>query len=717
MRQGVFYPELVLGAAALNTNRRAELQRFLAEVVRQRGFPLHLANLWNTLYFNYSLETGGFLATHLTSERIPTRTAQARDFSLPVGSFMRLHTRTASGDLLAEVIYKEGAHPDPDEGWIAPELSGAPTANTCDLAGHLMLTVRERFVLDLNAFGPDGNHINPTQYQRLCRRARWIDSHGHLLMEAMYTPDEANLEDLDQYVNYLLKEHHNGLLAFCFTEPLSADDLREALLRSFDTVRELASTTDELCNWRGKYFFPATTYRQRLANQGPLGQGDLHALFRGLAQLPSRERTGYAPLGPRILELLGRGGFDADEQALVRGPSYVNAICHTNHYIAERLERDQQSGILANGIHLRLDDDWLAGGIWRAERVDDPHHYALKAVPPTLPLHLGYAHAGGAAPDDTMVEQQQPIAATQTGFKLALTMRDRALGRLQLPPSAVATLASGMTDTVIRHGQVSERRTARRNGSALYGLEYPWDLHPGIILHCSVEAGGGVVRVRTTPVTPPITASDGTAFDYETNVAVYERELRLVELPVKDKRDAPTLRDLINRAFRLRGRPHGDARALTIPDLASVIYGPKWSAADIRAIAVAIADMHLERKGHEYLWRPRVSSRTQVSDRAVLEANSKGRPPGRLELVVHHHLVPMHLRHYTKRVPSSAKRDAYADARQRYGMFGVLPETLPPDCTWVAPYDWRREHAAPDDGPTLDDTGSMLDRPSGRADA
>ena len=55
----------------------------------------------------------------------------------------------------------------------------------------------------------------------------------------MYTPDEAELEDLDFYADYLLKEHREGLLAFCFEGDLPEDDLREALLRSFEAVREL----------------------------------------------------------------------------------------------------------------------------------------------------------------------------------------------------------------------------------------------------------------------------------------------------------------------------------------------------------------------------------------------------------------------------------------------------------------------------------------------
>src|SRR5215813_5932532 len=91
-----------------------------------------------------------------------------------------------------------------------------------------------------------------------------------------------------------------------------------------------------------------------------------------------------------------------------------------------------------------------------------------------------------------------------------------------------------------------------------------------------------VIRVRTVRVAPPAVASDGTSFDYDTNVAVYEREMGLKELPPNVKRDAPTLAELINRAFRLRGRLHEGTRVLALPELATIILGPAWQGVDTR---------------------------------------------------------------------------------------------------------------------------------------
>jgi hypothetical protein len=172
---------------------------------------------------------------------------------------------------------------------------------------------------------------------------------------------------VDYYAEYLLREHRNGLLAFCFQRDMSEQELREGVLRSFEAVRELAATTPELRGWRDKYFFLAAAYEERLADDGPLGVG-FSSLYRGIARVPDEDRPFYSPIRPRILELLKRDGLKSDEAALVQDCAYITAVCSANCYIADALARDQRNGLLSTGVHLRLDDDWQAGGIWRAER-------------------------------------------------------------------------------------------------------------------------------------------------------------------------------------------------------------------------------------------------------------------------------------------------------------------------------------------------------------
>jgi len=294
---------------------------------------------------------------------------------------------------------------------------------------------------------------------------------------------------------------------------------------------------------------------------------------------------------------------------------------------------------------------------------------------------------------------EQPLAPTETGFSVPLTLRDRALGRLRLSPQAAAALAPGDVEVGLRHGEARERRLVERDGLTLYGIEYPWDCHPGIVLSCNVESGGSVVRIRTLPIAPSITTSDGNSYDYQTNVGVYEREMGLKELPPTEKSAAANLTELINRALRLRGRKCEDgALALTLGELATVILGATWQPGDSIPIAVALETMGLERSGTDYLWRSRITRRTRSSDRSLLVAYGEAQPRGRLARAVHRHWVPMHLRRYDEysgRSPSASKRATYAEARRRFGMYGVLPEELPEGCTWVEPYSWSADEEEP----------------------
>lgn len=619
------------------------------------------------------------------------REAKKRDFSLPVGGFVRVHTEAAHGDLLAEVIYKEGAHPDLDGGFIDPALSGAPATVIEEFAGQTVAVVSERFVLDLEAFGPAANDLTPQQYNRLVGRGRWLDSRGHLLIEAVYSPEQAALEDVSYYIEYLLTNHRDGLLAYCFREEPSDDDLREALLNSLASVRDLALGAAELKSWRGKYFFSAADYRARIADSGAiLGGGDQQTIYRSLTRVLTGSSRCYAAIGPRIIGHLEHGGLDADEEALVRGCAYATAVAHTNVFVAEKVAVEQRSGVLADGVHLRLDDDWQAGGVWRAERVADPDRYSLGTVPATLPLGLGYAESvGPALADDDVPEAAPELGASQTNFTVYLTKRDRALGRLRLPPEAAAQLAPGQIDVYLRHNGQSERTPVEREGTHVYGIDWPWTCHFGIVLRCSLESGMSVVKVRTEAIVPPISI-EGVELRFATNESVYRHEHGLEELSDDEKRGAPTLTELIHRAFRTRGRDRGDgARALSLGEVVSVVLGPAWSPGESRPIAEAFAGMGLERDGPDYLWRPRVTQRTRVTDKSLLEAYGEASPDRGLPRIVQRHWVRMHLRllDMVTRRPDPRHVAEYADARRRYGWHGILPEVLPPDRTWVSAHE------------------------------
>lgn len=197
------------------------------------------------------------------------------------------------------------------------------------------------------------------------------------------------------------------------------------------------------------------------------------------------------------------------------------------------------------------------------------------------------------------------------------------------------------------------------------------------------------MKVRTEELVAPVFI-DGVELRFKTSEAVYRHEHGLEELSDEEKRGAPTLTELIHRAFRTRGRDRDDGtRALTLGEVVAVVLGPAWSPGESRPIAEALAEMGLERDGADYVWRPRVTQRTRVTDKSLLEAYGEASPDRDLPRIVRRHWVRMHLRRLdmvTKR-PNPWHVAQYAEARRRHGWHGILPEALPPDYTWVQAHE------------------------------
>ena len=71
--------------------------------------------------------------------------------ALAVGQFVRIAIGGNVGDVIGEVIYKEGADPDVSEHWVDPGLSGRS-------AGSGAAVISERVVIDLRPFGGSSYH-------------------------------------------------------------------------------------------------------------------------------------------------------------------------------------------------------------------------------------------------------------------------------------------------------------------------------------------------------------------------------------------------------------------------------------------------------------------------------------------------------------------------------------------------------------------------------
>ncbi len=698
----LFLPELALGPAAVGDQDRRAIQAFLVAVVAQRGMPLHTATLWNALYFGWDLDDAGYRGVADTViDGLPVAAMSARAAALPVGAFARV--TIGGGELWAEVVYKEGAHSKVDEGFVPAWISGAPAepADGDDQPG--VAVVRERLVLDPDAFGP-GFSASMSQLDRLRRHARWLDERGHLQVDAVYDDQEAELDDPSFFARWLFRTHHaalaEGRLRAALGDDAGDEDLWDALVTSLAAVGELAGETSGVRVWRSYHFLQRRYQRQLADAEQPLGASDLDHLVRSLTRVPRGQQVGFAALGPRLAEYATR------EQ--LTGPAYAEAICHATTFVLDHLAALAPDGILQPTTHLRIDDNWQAGGIWRSEQLTS--RSTLCDLPPWIPLGLGYASSVGAGTTDEAAIAAKPLAqqpepepeiveltTSLAVFRTPLRSLDLNEGRLRVP----VPVATGLAATLAGRGDDRLGLRVSHDGTtldpeeafhwvrldpddlALLGVDWPVGFYPGIFVTVSWSVGATILQAHTTLAIPPLEL-DGRTFEHEADLQLLARSLGLV-VP---QRRATTLRDLIIGALSRHGRraPDGSrraARSVVVAVLLGPVAPPTALAAVNRIIDELIADQLLGTADGELVWTPRLRRTTRVLDMEALRAYQDA-GQGRLVRLVRRHFVAMFLRKLPAgRRARDEKRAGYAHAVHEQGMAGQLPAELPDGWTWV----------------------------------
>ncbi len=686
MRRGFLHPELLFGPEDVKESRRREVQEFLNRVAQVRGIPLHVANLWNALYFGFDLDAGYYLSETIDPARIPLRRMRERGPYLPVGAFLRVETKTQAGDLWSEVVFREGRHPDVGSLWTPPEISGAP-ASLVDVDGQRVAEVSEALVLDFDAFGREKNHASESQLERIRGKGKWLDKHGHFLVEAQYRPEDADLDDRTLYARYLIEYHRDGLLAYALDSE-SDDDVWTMLLNSLMAVADIAGDSSQLVRW-GDYFLERDAYEACASEDSvdfPMGVGDLQHIFHGLAAAPRGGQAAYSALGPTIISLL-EGSGNRQVASLVRGVSYSKCVVVANAYVLNALATDAPTGVLPGGQHLRLDDAWQSGGIWRSQ--GDASNKLIRGVDPALPLHLGYAESRGQyqAPGPDRL-----ISTSPHGWRSTLTLTDLYRHELRVSDSALAMLVG--RDSVrlrLRHDNVlvaNDVVSIDRDLRVLSGVAWPVAFFPGISVFSHVEHHSEVVTIHTERLTEPIVI-EGDVLEFKCDPEVYERfkGIREHQPLVKNASQATTLRDLINTAFRRHGRPAvGGGVELSFEEILAWVFGPSAGATEAAATIAALSSMDLQSAGQSYLWRPRVTRRTRATDRELLAAYGEEEHT-RFTRIIKRHMVRMHRR---ESWASYMKEQSYASALTKYRYRGLLPPELPVGYTWVIPHERGR---------------------------
>ncbi|MGW5049795.1 hypothetical protein [Actinokineospora sp. NPDC004072] len=718
-------PAMTLGPEHVPASQMQALRRYLGALVAVRNTPVHVNVAFNACYFGYDVTTG-YAGAAVDPASFPTVTLGQTIDALPVGALINV---ASGGDpIWAEVVYKEGAHSElGNDGDVPSWLSGAPAGATgparTDL--HSQPVLHERLVLDLDVFG-----LAPTvaQVARLMRRGRF-DELGHLLVGSRYaTAELAELDDASFYLHYLLGAGRELLfntaapapLPLLLTQDAGPEQHHAALDGLFATVTAALHELDTVRMWQS-YAVSRAGLSARLRSCDALGGDDIASLASSTARsaLPDQNRrhdaarqVTYTALGPRLRCINGSA-------TPMHGTGYANAVLHANLIFADYLRGDAEDGLLFGQVHLRLDDPWQGGGIWRAEAPGSAH--AL--LDPTVPRGFGWGEtlappvppAAVEPPtpepdsEDRCVDDDVAISDSQISWTVALRAAHIDAGLLTLPQPAAHILTGDRRDgtrmrLLLNHDgyqldvtDAIQMATADLHSSpaVLSGVSWPMDYFPGILLIVTWPRNTATLRITSTLLDMPVT------IDGELDIE-HCYDPRIVTRDAVDRTGSSrtNLAQRILRAVRRLGLldPDGVAR-LARDQLPQEVYGTSTEQTE-QALDTAVAQL-LERgtltqdsgsRTADGIAFPAVAGQPIVPLLCYTPAVVSGPPrPRRFQRLdarfVSTHVVAGFLRRidHLGHSASAQARAAYREYRAQNGLAG--PAELPEGWTFVRPHE------------------------------
>ncbi|MFJ1881893.1 hypothetical protein [Streptomyces sp. NPDC088137] len=620
------------GYDAVPAQERDRLRRYLEAVVAARPAPVHTTVAFNAVYFGYDLCGDGYGGSPLCLDDFPVISLGEHAPVLPVGAMVCV--ATGSDPLYAEIVHREGAHPEVGAlgdvpAWVSGAPAGAegPGGPGDDAAPRR----RELLVPDLHAFGP-ALSLSPSQLHRLRMRGRWINEDGHVVVDVCYpSPEAARRDDLSAYANYLLTTAREQLLSPFVPVSLAAlvggthdDELRSGLLGLLDTVRGILNSAATLRTW-GHYAMTRISLADCWRDTGPLGGDDLRSLAAAVkyAATPGRRRHGltapvtvYTAVGPRL-----RGFPGATD--LLREVGYAAAVCRANVALADVVQRNSDQGLFENGSRITLDDAFEGGGVWRS------HHPGDAETPgdPLTPAGRGWTSTlsppSEQEPEAELEPVDLPLAddaslgtgellrndAQETVWREPLRLAHLIGGWLPLYPYVAEDLrrSHGARFTVrleLDHaGEVLDEKEAVQDVTAeigedsgtLTGIIWPLDFFPGLVLELRRPCGGTVIRLATTRLKEQVQVGDR-----ETGHCYDPRVLTREDAPGSDRCGDYALglghRQLVMRTVRRCGLLTLDGHALMDRSvLPSAVYGRQPARSQAAALEAAVAALLAER--------------------------------------------------------------------------------------------------------------------------
>jgi hypothetical protein len=514
----LFTDALLRGPDAVSATDRARISAYLGQVARIRGIPLHTSTAFNALHFGFDIENDGYCAAVLDPELfVPLETRSNPLPLLPVGTFVRIER--GEHLLWGEAVARFGAEETDTDGWLAPHLSGA--RDIFDEQGCR----RERVIIDLRAFGGSLNSGDRRELQRLRRRGV-LDERGHLTGNVHYPNTwQGRLDDTTLYAEHLLTAARplvaHGPLGNLLTE---SDDntLATALRTALDTIDVLLTASPDLRRWAG-YATPADRYRERYGRCGLLGGRDLEELTYAVTRPTAVARfTGIWPLLAERVDAARRVDSDEFTADPLEFTGAAEAVVHANLAVADLVVLSGD-GQLPNGAHVRVDDMWQAGSVWRTQAA--PVHANVLAVDPLRPLGLG---RHGALPEpasdgapvagepefedlqgDTCSAEVHHISDSLTVYTMALRSIHIDNETLPLPQRLQSIPAEGDLIVELHHDgdDLAEDERVHRAGRAsglLTGIAWPLSFYAGIKIVVALASGARRMSVTTILLDEPL---------------------------------------------------------------------------------------------------------------------------------------------------------------------------------------------------------------------
>ncbi|WP_381562698.1 hypothetical protein [Streptomyces eurythermus] len=620
------------GYDAVPGRERSRLQSYLEAVVAARPAPVHTTVAFNAVYFGYELGGDGYGGSPLCLDDFPVITFGECAPVLPVGAMVCV--ATGSDPLYAEIVYREGAHPEVSAlGDVPAWVSGAPAG--AEGSGRPGVDAeprrRELLVPDLHAFGP-ALSLSPAQLHRLRTRRRWINEDGHVVVDVCYPSSQAaRRDDLTAYADHLLTTAREQLLSPFVPVSLASlvggthdDDLRAGLLGLLDTVRGVLNASAALRTW-GHYAMTRSSLADCWRDTGPLGGDDLRSLVAAVerAATPARRRRGlnapstvYTAVGPRL-----RGFPGAAEQ--LRGAGYAAAVCRANVALADVVQGDSDRGLFGNGSRISLDDAFEGGGVWRS------HHPGDAEAPgdPLVPAGCGWNSTLHALPEPETEVELEPVdapLADDDALGIGELLRSDAQEIVWRAPLRLAHLIGGwfplhpfvaeelcqshgahppLRLELDHAGETLDEKVAAQNvatelkedSGRLTGVVWPGDFFPGLMLELRRLRGDTVIRLATTKLNERVQAGDR-----ETGHCYDRRVLTREDVPGSSRHGDSAIglgpRQLVMRTVRRCGLLTLDGHALMDRSaLPSAVYGRRPARSQAAALDSAVAELLAER--------------------------------------------------------------------------------------------------------------------------